>query len=225
MTNVPKISGPEFGPASGGAAKQLVVLLHGWGADGNDLIGLAPVWARRLPDAVFVSPHAPYPCDMGMGRQWFGLDDRDPAAMVAGTRAAAAIIDGFLDDALTHHGLDESRTALVGFSQGTMMSLYVAPRRARACAGVLGYSGALIDGASLTAEIVSRPPMMLIHGEADEIVPCAALADAADRLAAVGIAVESHLRPGLGHGIDEQGMILGAGFLARVLAAATPVTG
>lgn len=225
MTDVAKISGPAFGPASGAAAKRLVVLLHGWGADGNDLIGLAPVWARLLPDTAFVSPHAPYPCDMGMGRQWFSLNDRNPAAMLAGTRAAAATINGFLDDALARYGLDDSRLALVGFSQGTMMSLYVAPRRARACAGVLGYSGALIDGASLAAETVSRPLMMLIHGEADEIVPCVALADAADRLAAVGISVETHLRPGLGHGIDEQGMILGGRFLERVLTVATPVTG
>src|SRR5690242_18353856 len=139
------LSGPSRKPASGGAPRQLVILLHGLGADGNDLIGLAPYWAPLLPDAEFVAPDAPFPCDMApFGRQWFSLQDRSPLAILAGVRAAAPILDVFIDEALKARNLDESRLALVGFSQGTMMSLYVGLRRAKALAGIVGFSGALL---------------------------------------------------------------------------------
>ncbi|MDJ0949468.1 MAG: dienelactone hydrolase family protein [Alphaproteobacteria bacterium] len=213
MSDSQEITGPIFGPAAGGSPGRLVVLLHGWGADGNDLIGLAPIWADLLPDALFLSPHAPFVCDIGMGRQWFSLEDRRPHVMRAGVETAAPILNRFLDGALAQHGLDADRLALVGFSQGTMMSLFVAPRRDRACACVLGYSGALFGGEELPQEIKSRPPVMLIHGEADPIVAASALPHAADGLAAAGIQVDSHLRPGLGHGIDEEGLRLGGAFL------------
>ena len=108
------LSGPSFGPAAGGPAKRLVILLHGIGADGNDLIGLAPAWADMLPDTVFVSPNAPFPCDMApYGHQWFSLQDRSPARMLAGIRATAPILDGFIDDTLAAHGLDDGLGATV----------------------------------------------------------------------------------------------------------------
>ena len=133
------LEGPGQPPRAGGKPKSLVVLLHGLGADGNDLISLAPYWAPLLPSTEFVSPNAPFPCDMApYGFQWFSFQDRTPAAVLAGIRAAAPFLDTFLDEVLAARGLDESRLALVGFSQGTMMSLHVGLRRAKPVAGSLG---------------------------------------------------------------------------------------
>ena len=208
------LDGPRFGPAAGGGAEQLIVLLHGLGADGNDLISLAPVFAQALPKAVFVSPHAPFPCDMApYGRQWFSLQDRRPEALRSGADLAAPILNGFLDDELAKLGLGDGQLALIGFSQGTMMSLHVALRRPAPCAAVVGYSGLLVDGARLAEEIVSRPPVLLVHGDADEILPVAALPAAVEALETAGVAVKHQVRPGLGHGIDQPGIGLGLGHL------------
>jgi len=218
MGLLPTLSGPVRKPALGGKPKQLVVLLHGVGADGNDLIGLAPYWAPALPDAEFVSPDAPFPCDMApYGRQWFSLQNRSADAILAGVRAAAPILDAFLDDALAQRGLDASKLALVGFSQGTMMSLYVGPRRAKALAGIVGYSGALIGADTLTEDIRSRPPVLLVHGDADQIVPPQAFPLAVAGLKAAGVAVEELICPGVGHSIDEAGLRRGGDFLRKVL--------
>jgi phospholipase/carboxylesterase len=134
------LDGPRFGPAAGGTAQQLVILLHGLGADGQDLIGLAPHWAQVLPNAAFASPNAPFPCDMApYGYQWFSVQDRSPEAMLSGVRMAASPLDAFIDAEMERTGVDESRTALVGFSKGTMMSLFVGPRRERPLAGIVGF--------------------------------------------------------------------------------------
>ncbi len=218
MNAIKEIDGPRHGPASGGAARQLVVFLHGWGADGNDLISLAGELARLLPDAAFVSPHAPEPCDMNpMGRQWFGLSEMNMAVMTAGAKAAAPVLDAFLDAELARHGLSDAQLALVGFSQGTMMALHSALRRPRPCAGVVGFSGLLVAPEALAAEIVSRPPVLLVHGEADPVVPFWALGASGAALEKAGVAVETHGRPNLAHGIDPQGFALAAGFLQRQL--------
>jgi phospholipase/carboxylesterase len=211
-----ELSGPSQPPHAGGKARQLVVLLHGFGADGNDLIGLAPHWARLLPEAEFISPHAPFPCEMGpFGRQWFSFADRTPETILAGTKAAAAILDAFLDEALAARGLADRDMALVGFSQGAMLSLYVALRRPKPVAVVVGYSGALIGAEELASKIRSRPPVLLVHGDADPVVPYSELARAAAALKAAGVPVTTETRPGLAHGIDEQGLRLGGQFLAR----------
>ena len=211
-----ELSAPGYPPAAGGPARQLVVLLHGYGADGNDLISLAPHWARLLPGAAFVSPHAPFPCEMGpYGRQWFGFENRDPAALLAGAQAAAGILDGFIDSELARLGLDTSRLALVGFSQGAMMALHVALRRPEPVAAVVGYSGALIAPERLADEAAARPPVLLIHGDADQVVPYQALAAARQALEAAGIPVTAETRPGLAHGIDEVGLAMGGQFLAQ----------
>ena len=213
------IDGPRRHPAGGGAARALVILLHGYGSDGDDLIGLAPYWAQALPDVAFVSPHAPFPCEMSpVGRQWFSLGDRSAAAMLAGTRTAADILNGFIDDELARLNLTADRMALVGFSQGTMMSLFVGPRRAQQIAGILGYSGRLIGADVLPAESVTTPPTSLIHGAADDMVPIESLHLAVEGLAAAGIDAEHETRPGLGHSIDEVGLQIGLEFLQRVLA-------
>ena len=212
-----ELDGPRFGPASGEAPQALVVLLHGLGADGNDLIGLAPVWARELPSVAFVSPHAPFPCDMApFGRQWFSLQRRDPHSMLAGVSAVVPAVNAFLDAELERAGLGPERQALVGFSQGTMTSLYAALRRDQPVAGILGYSGRLIDGGDPT-QITARPPVTLVHGTADEIVPFESMAEAQAGLESAGVSVESYARPGLGHGIDEVGLGIGLAFLRRVL--------
>ena len=213
------LDGPRLDPAGGGAARQLVVLLHGLGADGNDLIGLAPHLARGLPEAAFVSPDAPFPCDMApFGRQWFSLQDRAPEAVLAGVRAAAPILDGFLDDELARLGLSDRQLALVGFSQGTMTALHVGLRRAEPCAQIVGFSGALVGPEDLEREIRSRPPVLLVHGQADDVVPFPALATAQTALAANQVPVEVHGRPELGHGIYQPGLELAAAALERAFA-------
>ena len=219
MTDLLELTGPSLGPASGGAARSLVILLHGVGADGNDLIGLAPQFARALPDTAFVSPNAPYPCDMApMGYQWFSIQTQDPALRLAAIRQTAEILNAFIDAQLAAHGLGDDRLALVGFSQGTMMSLFTAPRRDKACAGIMAYSGRMEGGAELAAEIKSRPPVMMVHGDQDELLPVTSMTDAAARLRDNDIEVETHVRPGLGHGIDEAGVQIGMSFLGQVLA-------
>lgn len=213
-----QLSGPSFGPGAGGPPRQLVILLHGVGADGQDLVGLAPMLARDLPHARFVAPDGPQACDLApYGRQWFSLQDRRPASMLAGVVRTAPLVDAFIDEELARHGLDDASLALVGFSQGTMTSLHVGPRRPRPMACILGFSGALLGAATLPGEARSRPPVMLIHGDADDVVPVEALFDAADGLQAAEIPVQWIVRPNLPHSIDPEGIAAGGRFLREML--------
>ena len=149
-----ELSGPSQPPASGSKPKQLVVLLHGYGSNGDDLISLAPFFAQALPDAEFLSPNAPFPCELSpMGFQWFGFEDRTPEMLLGGARLAAEILDRFLDAELARRGLKDRDLALVGFSQGTMMALQVGPRRPNRMAGILGFSGSLIAPQLLNTEL------------------------------------------------------------------------
>ncbi|HEX3954004.1 MAG TPA: prolyl oligopeptidase family serine peptidase [Stellaceae bacterium] len=212
------LSGPSRPPVAGGKPTRLVILLHGLGADGNDLIGLQQYWGRLLPEAEFVSPNAPFPCDMApYGYQWFSVQDRTPAAVLAGVRAAAPMLDAYITDELQTRGLDESDAALVGFSQGTMMSLFVGLRRAKPLAGILGYSGRLIAPELLASEMRSKPPMLLIHGTADPVVPFDSLATAETALKAAGVAVETLACVRVEHSIDPEGLQRGGAFLRQVL--------
>jgi phospholipase/carboxylesterase len=212
------LSGPAVPPASGARPSALVVLLHGWGASGDDLIGLAPSWARALPEVRFVSPHGPEPCEQNpFGRQWFGFADSSPAALARGAARARGQIDAFLDAELARLGLADDRLALVGFSQGAMMALHVGLRRARPPAAVLGYSGAMVGGDALAKEARGKPPILLVHGDADQVVPIESLNAALAALAAHDIPAQFHVCPGLGHGIDEEGLALGAAFLRSCL--------
>jgi phospholipase/carboxylesterase len=214
------LTGPRMPPRAGSPPRQLIVLLHGVGADGNDLIELGSALAPWLPGAAFVAPNGPEPCDMApFGYQWFSLRDRRPAAMVLGVQAAAGQVDAFLDAELERWHLPDHQLALVGFSQGTMTALEVAPRRPRALAAVLGYSGALLGGERLPAETRSRPPVYLVHGDADEVVPVAATCAAVAELQAAGIPVQWSIRPGLPHVIDPESVAHGAAFLAAAFAA------
>ena len=209
------LSGPSFPPQSGKAPKQVVIFLHGLGADGDDLIGLAPYFAQILPEAEFLSPHAPYPCDMApFGRQWFSLQDRSPDAMLAGLEAVRPVLDSYLDAVLESRGLTETDLALVGFSQGTMLSLHCAPRRANPIASLVGFSGLLAAPDRLLDELTARPPVLLVHGEEDPVVAFDFMALAARALEALGVSVETQARPGLGHSIDDEGLARSIGFVA-----------
>ena len=213
-----ELDGPEVPPISGAAPERLVILVHGLGADGSDLIALAPHLAPALPDAHFIAPDAPFPCDMApYGRQWFSLQDRDPHAMLSGIRMAAPILDGFVDRQMARFGLDASRVALVGFSQGTMMSLHVAPRRSAPFGAVVGFSGALLAGDALAEEVVSRPPVLLVHGDADEVVPVQATPAAGGALQDAGFSVETLICPGVPHSVDPVGLRRAREFLVKYL--------
>jgi phospholipase/carboxylesterase len=215
-----ELDGPRLEPRAG-AARQLIVFLHGYGADGNDLIEIGRAWQALLPNAAFVSPHAPRSCGQApMGREWFPLTFRDPNERWSGVNAAAPALESFLDAELTRRKLPPSALALVGFSQGTMMALHVGLRRAAKPAAIVGYSGMLVvppdaNAEKFAAEIRSRPPVLLIHGEADELIPAQALFHAAQGLAALEVPAEWHLSPGLGHGIDQEGLRHGGEFLAK----------
>jgi phospholipase/carboxylesterase len=220
MMSPQSIDGPRFGPISGRPPKHLVIFLHGYGADGQDLIDIARHWSYALPEVAFVSPNAPEPCaEAPMGRQWFPLTERSPAEMWRGAVAAAPVLNHFIDAELARHGLKDSALALVGFSQGTMLALHVGPRRAQPMAGIVGYSGLLAGPEHLAADVRSRPPVLLVHGEQDPLIPVGAMFMAVNGLATAGIAAEWHARPGLQHGIDPEGLDLGAVFLRRVLPA------
>ena len=214
-------NGKSLQPIAGGAPKQIVLLLHGYGSNGDDLISLAAQWHHLLPDALFLAPNAPEHCGMGQGYQWWALDAFTPRALAAGAETAAPAIDAFLDRKLEQYRLTESNLALVGFSQGTMMALHVGLRRPRPLAGILGYSGALTGTAALAGEIRSKPPVLLIHGSADQIVPAAALQAAERELKRLGVEVRTHLSKGLGHSVDAEGLRLGAEFLQQKLKASS----
>ena len=211
---LPDLSGPRHPPANGASPQRLVILLHGVGADGNDLIGLAPHWAKLLPDTEFVSPDAPYRYDMApQGRQWFSIRDFAPEVLQTGARETAPILNQFIDAQLLRTGLGSDRLALVGFSQGTMMALFVALRRSPRLAGVIGYSGRAVDTETTANEVKSRPPVLLIHGDSDDLIPPDAMLKTAQNLALSAISVQWHICSNLGHGIDQAGLEIGGRFL------------
>jgi phospholipase/carboxylesterase len=215
------LDGPRLPPAAGGAPRQLVVFLHGFGADGNDLIGLGRQWAQALPHAAFVSPHAPEPCAMApMGRQWFNLTFRDGGELSRGVAQSAPALDAFLDAELKRHGLGARALALVGFSQGTMMALGVGLARKPPPVAIVGYSGALANAEMLPSDPSTAPAILLVHGDADTMIPVDAMFMAREALAQAGLAVEWHVAEGVGHGIDPYGLELGGAFLRQAFAAA-----
>ncbi|MFW2829132.1 alpha/beta hydrolase [Sphingomonas sp. ID0503] len=211
-------SGERLLPASGGKPQQIVLLLHGFGSNAADMIGLASLWRAALPDTLFVAWNAPQPCHGAPGGfQWFGLHSFDRQALSAGVRHAATGLNAQIDALLAEHGLSEDRLLLTGFSQGTMMALHIALTRDRPVAGVAGYSGILAD--PLTRGVVSRPPILLIHGAADSVVPASGYHQTVRELRTLGLEVEAHLQPGLDHSVDPDGIARGLRFAQRVLPA------
>ncbi len=215
-----QLDGPRLLPRSGGKPDSLVILLHGVAANGNDLLFLAQAWQAYLPHTEFIAPDAPFPCDYApFGRQWFSLQDRAPEKLLAGLRDAAKILDRFFDELLASRGLDDSRLTLAGFSQGAAAALFTGLHRQKQIAGIAAFSGALPGTAHLQSEIVSRPPVLLVHGETDNVVPFQSMGQAKTALEAFGVPVKAAARPGLGHAIDATGIALAGNFLRDVLAA------
>ncbi|MGE4062981.1 MAG: alpha/beta hydrolase [Rhodospirillaceae bacterium] len=229
MANVDALEGPTLAPASGKAPTAAVVLVHGYGASGDDLIGLAPFFANALPHAIFYSPNAPDPWEGGMsgGRQWYSLAgfdptaiQRDPLRMGETFRAmnervvkAAVRLDLFLDQIIAAHEIAADRVALLGFSQGTIMSLHVGLRRTPQIGAILGFSGALSAADKLPSEIKSKPPVALVHGAADPVIPARATMETEKVLKSLGVPCQSLIIPNLQHGIDNAGAQFGAQFL------------
>ena len=213
------LDGSVRAPRAGGNPQQLVVLLHGVAATGDGVIDLADGLAGALPHALFLAPDAPFPCDLApYGRQWFSLQDRSAELLAQGARTAGAILNGFVDRQLAQYGLDDRNLALVGFSQGAMMTLWLAPRRERACGAAVGFAGALVDGHRLQADLKSRPPILLCHGDADLVVDVGCLDHAAQGLRQAGLDVSAKRIAGLGHDIDDHALSLASRFLQECLA-------
>lgn len=212
------LDGPRLPPPAGGSPKSLVVLLHGYGSNGADLISLAPYWAKQLPHTQFVAPNAPEPVPMAPGGfQWFALTQLEPALMEQSARAAAAPLQRFLDRELERFSLPPERLALVGFSQGTMMALHVGVRRTRGPAAVVGFSGALVGAGRLAAEKTSAPPVLLVHGDRDDRIPLGAMFDAAEQLAESGVPSVWHVSYGVPHSIGPDGAERAGRFLQQHL--------
>lgn len=199
----------------------MVVLCHGVGADGQDLIGLAEPWAAVLPDVAFVAPDAPEPCDMSaFGRQWFSLQDRTPSVLESGARRAGPLLLETVEAEVARLGLPATAVALMGFSQGAMMVLHAGLRRAVPPAAILAYSGALLDSPALDAEMTGTPPVLLVHGEIDEVVPFARGPAAEAALRRRNVLVTTSWRKGVGHWVDEGGLQAGAAMLRSLPALA-----
>ncbi len=216
------LSGPRAAARSG-RTNSLVILLHGYGADGNDLFGLAAPLSEHLPDTAFRAPNAPEQSRVNpMGFQWFPipwLDGSSEAERDASFRRSTGLLDAYLTDSMEEEGVPASRTALVGFSQGTMMSLYVAPRRDEALACIVGFSGRLVANDDLATAARVRPPVLLVHGDQDQMIPVAELSAAETALRAAGFEVRSHISRGIGHGISPDGLTLALRFLQQHLGA------
>jgi phospholipase/carboxylesterase len=213
-----RLTGPHRPPSSGQRPKGLVVTLHGYGSNGDDLISLAPYWDRLLPDVQFSSPNAPARVQ-GFGEmyQWFPIESMDPVHLAKGVRDAAPMLEAFLDAEMARFGVTKAQTALVGFSQGTMMALQVGLASKEPYAGVLGFSGALVGN----PEVASKPPVLLVHGEQDDVVPLAASQMAQQFLSAAGLDARLHVSPRAAHTIAMDGLQLGGAFLTRVLKGAS----
>lgn len=208
-------NGASLKPLSGSAPKQIVLLLHGFGSSGSDMIALAPTWQRNLPDTLFLAPHAPQRTGFGAGYQWWALSEISPQALAAGAALAAPAIDEFIDRKLTQYGLTEADLAIVGFSQGTMMALHVGLRRPRQVAAIVGYSGMLTGAGRLRHDLITKPPVLLVHGSHDPVVPVAALHAAESELKHLGVEVITHVSAGIAHSVDPVGLRLGVDFVTK----------
>jgi phospholipase/carboxylesterase len=212
------LDGPRLAPLSGSKPTALVILIHGYGSNGDDLISLARMIQPALPNAAFVAPNAPSRMPrMAAAYQWWPIDTFSMAERAAGAAAAAPALDAFITDALEEAGLPSNRVLLVGFSQGTMMALHVGLRRLDPIAGIVGISGMLVAPEQLEADIVSHPPVLLIHGTEDNVVPFRSMDLASTTLTAAGVTVETQVSPGVGHSVGQDGLAAATAFALRVL--------
>ncbi len=208
------LSGPMLPPKSGGAPKQLMVLLHGYGADGKDLISLGYEWRDSWPDMLFVSPNAPHVCDqMPSGFQWFPVGGPLPIRRVEGVGLARPIVVNFLMDLWARTGVSPGETVLAGFSQGAMMALHVGTSLDQKLAGIIAFSGAYVPVSGRDALKFAKPPVALIHGDMDGVVDVQCSYEAEKALAAEGFEVTLHIAPGVAHGISPDGLLAATTFL------------
>lgn len=207
--------------AASGKADAAVIFVHGYGADGKDLLGIGDAVAGHLPNVTFLAPDAPDRCTNNpMGFQWFPipwLDGSSEAAAEAGMVRAVGLLDAYLDEVMASEELAADRIVLFGFSQGTMMSLHVGPRRPEELAGIVGFSGRLLAPELLAADLRSKPPVLLVHGDMDDVVPPSSMAEAKAGLKAAGLPVATHMSRGIGHGIAPDGLGLAVGFIRDAL--------
>jgi phospholipase/carboxylesterase len=212
-----KLSSIEYEPEHGGDVKSLVIMLHGYGADGEDLASLAPYFAETLPNTYFIFPNAPNRCGLNPfgGLEWFDLSSYDPKHMQKGVKSAAPLVEEYALEQLNRFKLPPENLVLSGFSQGAMLALHVGIRMKQKIGGILSFSGAILEPPS--GNIRSKPEICLIHGEMDTVVPFAALANAAQLLKKEGLKVESHPIPYLAHGIDDAALEIGRNFLTHQL--------
>lgn len=230
MNNYTHLSGPSFLPSNQVKINQIVVFLHGYGADGNDLITLSNYFSKNLPNTAFFSPNAPETTPMGFGRQWLSLDGYDPGAlksnpqqmidllesMYDAAETASIPLNNYLDELLENHKLQDKDLCLIGFSQGTMMAIHAGLRRKSTLSSIVGYSGALIGAKYLSRDVINdTPPILLIHGIEDEVVPFASLAHIEQSFEQNNINYTSHGISGLGHGINDEGILLGRSFIEK----------
>jgi phospholipase/carboxylesterase len=207
-------------PLNNQPPQRAVIFLHGLGDSGSGgLLSIGQIWQPHLPDCEFICPDAPFaydmaPADFG-GRQWFSLKSFDQAAMLEGAKKAAPFLNDYIDHLMATRKLTPDRIALVGFSQGTMMALYTAPRRAQPMACIVGYSGMLLGGETLNAEKKSTPPILLVHGRRDDVVPFAAMGMAEQTLKNAGFLVSTIACPTTAHGIDDIGIREGLMFIKQ----------
>jgi phospholipase/carboxylesterase len=210
------VEGPKIAALSCGKPAYLVVLLHGPGSSGQAIIDQALNWAPTMPKADFVAAEAPFACS-GKGRQWFDTGSFDEHSISNGLKITGPLLDAFLDSALAERRLPESHLALVGFSQGAILALHVGIRRPKQMAAIVAFSGALYGNANLATELRSKPPVLMIHGETDPVVPFAAMNSTKERLKAAGVPVKSMRRPGIGHEMDDDGVIAAGDFLSALV--------
>ncbi|MFC6623017.1 alpha/beta hydrolase [Novosphingobium panipatense] len=213
-------NGVSLQPLAGGRPRQIILLLHGFGSNGSDMIALAPSLQQKLPHALFLAPHAPDRCGGG-GYQWWALSSIAPRDLAAGALMAAPAVDAFIDRKLKQYDLTEADLALIGFSQGTMMALQVGLRRPRPVACIVGYAGLLTSTADLPHNDCPRPPVLLVHGSADPVVPVAAMHAAESELRRLGVDVTTHVSHGIGHTVDPTGLRLGVEFVSAALGASS----
>ena len=207
------VNGASLQPLSGAPPKHIVFLLHGYGSSGADLIAMAQHWRQSLPDTLFLAPNAPQRA--GSGYQWWPLQNFTPHALAAGASLAAPAIDAFIDRKLGQYGLSDAEMAIVGFSQGMMMALQVGLKRRTAPAAVVGYSGIFVGAADLANQNLSKPPVLLVHGSADPIIPVSAQQAAKADLDKLGIKAATHVSAGLGHSVDLAGLRIGLEFISK----------
>ncbi|WP_376963901.1 alpha/beta fold hydrolase [Azospirillum sp. A26] len=210
----------RLAPASGAAARRLVILLHGVGSSGADLMPLAQSWRQALPDTAFVAPDAPQPFDMGNGHQWFSIagvtEENRPARVAAALPALVELIEAERQRA----GVAPADVALVGFSQGSIMALHLAMTAPERCGAVVAFAGRIAAPVVTPDGSGRRPPVLMIGGAADSIMPPAVVQAAAAHFRSAGFAVEEQLLRGVPHTITAAGAQLGLDFLQRVLPSA-----